>query len=298
MVRFYLSAIILLSLVGIACGPKIEEKLTCGSKTYSQSVKTDVAWIALEWNCRPGDWGSGFLVDKERGAFYTNKHVSNTFNSLGRGSHKVFFNGKVYNVEIVKTPPLVDAALIRITDPFNPSEFPEPAKVSTEIVAVGDKLFVEGLHVHPYRVRELDIAEGYDFPLVPIFKEYFHLGTINLDKEMEVVFERLEAKITELDKKISIQGQGTTNAQSARNASNSYVVIRTLKNHKFPFGGLSGTVVRNNKGETVGIFTAGPAEEFDPIAENPDGTVLLEQVYKTAYITPIEAVEELRKYIR
>lgn len=281
----------------IYCGPPVVVK-TEKTNTYYQPFKTDLAWIVLEWNGRPNGWGSGFLVDKEKGAFYTNKHVSNVFNTLGKGSHKIFFNGKIYNVETIKTPLLVDAALVRIIDQFDFSEFPEPKKFSTEELKVGDRLLIEGFHVHPYRVREHDISEGYNFPLVPIFKDYYRLSTKNLDLEREVVFERLEAEVVGLDKKIAIQGQGIGTAQSIRNSSNSYVEIRTLKDHKFPFGGLSGTIVRNSRFETIGIFTAGPEEEFDPIAESPDGFVLLQQVYKTAYVTPIAAVDNLRQYIK
>jgi S1-C subfamily serine protease len=46
----------------------------CGSDEGVQNFKTDVAWIVLEWNGQPQDYGSGFLVDKDRGEFYTNKH--------------------------------------------------------------------------------------------------------------------------------------------------------------------------------------------------------------------------------
>ncbi len=283
-----------------SCGSRPDDNPIKHTPIYEQNFKSDIAWVVLEWNGKPenGGWGSGFLVNKEKGAFYTNKHVGDVFNQLGRGSHKILFNGKVYNGVVVKTDILVDVALMQITDPFDSSEFPDPAPFAEEKVKVGDRVFVEGFHVHPYRIREKDIAEGYDFPLVPIFKSYYRLGTKNLDQEQEVVFERLEAEVTGVDKKTAIQGQGTGIIQSLRNESNLYIEIKTLKDHKFSFGGLSGTVVRNNKRETIGIFTAGPEEEYDPIAQSQDGFVLLKQVYRTANITPIEAVAKLKDYLK
>lgn len=269
-----------------------------GSKTYLQDFKTDVAWIPLEWNGKPMGWGSGFLVDKDRGAFFTNKHVSNEFNTVGKGSHKLFFNGKVYNTELVKTPPTVDAALIKITDEFDSSEFPESASFSGEKVKVGDRVWVEGFHVHSYSIRKADGESGYNFPVIPIFRDYYRMNTRDLDNEKEVVFEKLEARVTNINKKIEIGGQGSGIVQDMRNIVNLYIEIKTSKDHLFSFGGLSGTVVRNDKGETVGIFTAGPTEESVPVHELEDGSVVSKIVFQTAYITPIGAAEKLKNYLR
>jgi hypothetical protein len=283
----------------IACAPEIDQNIRCSSDTYTypQSFRTDVAWIVLERNCFPAGWGSGFLVDRNKGAFYTNKHVSNMFNSLGRGSHKLFFNGKVYNIALVRNPLLADAALVRITDPFNPSDFPEPSKFSEESTKIGEPVLIEGFHVHPSAIRVSDEAEGFKFPVLPVFVDNY--SKWKNDQGLELVFERLEGRITAVDKKIGeIQGQGSGTAQSLRGQVNSYIEVRTSKDHKFSFGGLSGTVVRNAKLETIGIFTAGPEEEFDPIAERPDGVKILQQVNKTAYITPIGAVSDLMEYLK
>jgi len=255
-------------------------------KTYlcPDDLKTDVAWIILEWNGKPvyGGYGSGFLINKKTGVFLTNKHVSNVFDVLGKGSHKIFFNCKVYNAAILKTSVLADAALVRITDSFDSSDFLKPAPFAGEKAKVGDKVVVEGFHVHPYWVRKADEEEGYKFPVIPVFRDYYNLGTKNLDKEQEVVFETLEAVVVAVDRKIEIKGQGSGIIQDLRESTNLYVTIKTTKDHKFPFSGLSGTVVRNGKGETIGIFTAGPE---------------LERVFKTAFLTPIESVENLKLYL-
>ena len=289
--------ILILALIFVACAPELDQKVSCGPSTYAQNFKTDVAWIVLEWNCRPMGWGSGFLANKEKGIFRTNKHVSDMFNSLGRGSHKVFFNGRVYNAEIVKTPLLVDAALIRITDPFDSSEFPEPAKIASEKAMVDDTFFLEGFHVHPYRIREVDMADGYDFPLVPIFRDYYKFSTMNLDKEQEVVFEKLEAKVVVLDKKINLQDADRSFVQQIRNDTNLYIEVRTLKDHRFSFGGLSGTVARNSKLEIAGIVTA-ETQRLEDVAELDHGMTLKKVVFDTIMITPIGALEDLDQYLK
>ena len=117
---------VLVLLAIVSCGQKPKEADNdCGERTTPpQGFKTDAAWIVSEWNCSPGGYGSGFLINKEYGAFYTNKHVINEFDNYGKGSHKIYFNGKFYNAEVVKVPPLRDAAIIRITDEFDSSEFP------------------------------------------------------------------------------------------------------------------------------------------------------------------------------
>ena len=285
----------------LGCQPSDIKDTLKRSDTYEQNFKSDVAWVVLEWNGKPkyGGWGSGFLVDRKRGAFYTNKHVGDMFDALGEGSHKIFFNGKVYNAAVVKTHLLVDVALVRITDPFDPSEFPEPAPIATEAPRVGDKVWVEGFHPHPYRVREADESEGFKFPRLSIFRDYYKIPIGDIEKEQEIVFERLEAVVEELDKNVPIGDQGSGFVQEIRNKVNLYMYIKTLKDHRFSFGGLSGTVVRNRAGETVGIFTAGPEVEYDKDTAMPleGGLFIAQRVYKTGAITPIKAVNDLKKYL-
>ncbi len=299
------SLILLCSVFVFSCRPgknNANNEKTPGIYPCPQGLKVDIAWIVLEWNGKPeyGGYGSGFLVDKERGAFFTNKHVSDMFNALGKGSHKIFFNCKVYNVKTVQAAPLADTALVQITDPFDFSDFPDSAPFAKEKVKVGDKVVVEGYHPHPYFVRMSDKEEGYDFPLIPIFKSYYNLGTKDLEKEREVVFEKLEATVIAINQKIKVEDQGEGIVQGIREDMNLYIKIRTIKDHKFSFGGLSGTVVRNKKGETIGIFTAGPQLEYDPETktELPGGSFLAKQVFKTALLTPIESVENLRLYLK
>ncbi|MBI2062600.1 MAG: trypsin-like peptidase domain-containing protein [Candidatus Yanofskybacteria bacterium] len=274
-------------------------------------LKTDAAWIVLEWNGKPryGGYGSGFLVDKESGAFFTNKHVSDMFNMLGQGSHKIFFNCEVHDVAIVKVPPLRDAAVIKITDSFNSSNFFGPAPIATEKVKVGDKVTVEGFHPHPYVLRELNRAEGgYNELLVPIYQKYYRTKiyyggrmTSNLDDEMEIVFEKITGTIFKIGTHVNFGDDFPGIVDRARNMANTYIMVKTDKDHKFPFSGLSGEAVKNIKGETVGILTLGPKEDFEIDKEetkrNADGKTYLKKVFKTFGFTPIRSVENLKLYL-
>jgi len=268
-------------------------------KTYPclAGLKTDAAWIVLEWNGKPvyGGYGSGFLIDKEKGLFLTNKHVSDLFDLLGKGSHKIFFNCRVYNAKVIGTSVLADAALVRITDLFDFSDFPNPKPFAGEKIKVGDYVVVEGYHLHPYWVRESDEAEGYKFPVVPIFRDYYNLGTKDLDVEREVVLETLDGVVVAVNEKVKIEGQGSGITQNVRESANIYIRAKTIKNHKFEFQGLSGSVVRNRKGETIGILTASPKVEYDPGTKIklPDGSFLAKRVFKTFLVTPISSVRDL-----
>ena len=294
----FLSALLLLValILTIGCGPKIEKTSGCDRpSTFSQNFKSDIAWVTLEWNCQLYGYGSGFLIDREKGAFYTNRHVSDMFDALGRGSHKVFFNGKVYNAKIVKAHNVVDAALVAITDRFDPSEFPEPAKISTEKVKLGDKLLIEGFHPHWYYIRQADEGNGYKFEQMSILKDYYNLGTRQLEKEKEIVVEKLWSEVTGLDKKADFESKNMT--QDLRNMVNIYIEVKTSKDHLFSFGGLSGTVVRNIKGETVGVVTA-EEEKLEEEQELGHGFVLLKKVFNAVYVTPIGVVDDLRQYLK
>lgn len=301
-------------LISIGCRSSSDTKdIGCGSRSYAQNLKTDVAWIVLEWNgqIQRGGYGSGFLVDKEKGAFYTNKHVSNMFNAFGRGSHKIFFNGKVCNAEVVQTPPLADAALIRITDNFDHSKFPDPPPISYEKLKIGDKVFMGGFHPHPYYIRQSDGEEGYKFEVIPIYKDYYRASTRNLEKEKEVVFEKLEGKVVEVDltwgevikrleKRFGQKFPAGSFVEEIGNRTNFFHEIRTLKDHKFPFGGLSGSPVRNSKGEIVGILTRQDLHRYDyneKELEEKGMTVIRKQLWDAVYLTPIDSTKELIKFL-
>jgi len=267
-------------------------------KTYPQNFKSDVAWIVSEWNGKPAGYGSGLLVDKEHGAFYTNKHVSDMFNSYGKGSHKIFFNGKIYNAEVVKVPALRDAALVRISDNFDSSEFPEPASFSAGKIVKGQTVILEGFHPHPQSIIDSNKNEGYDEILVPIWDKHYNLGTSNYDKSIEMVYEKIAGKVISVDAVAPLGVEDIVDL--ARELSNTYVMVRTLKDHKFSFGGLSGTIVRNTTGEIVGMVTI-EKENFEPDTEemnrSQDGNQYVKKVFNIIGFTPIASVANLKDYL-
>ena len=300
--RKTLSVFLLLFAV-CACNPSPHKdpNIFRREKRYSQGFKVDAAWIALEWGGKLNGFGSGFLIDRAKGAFYTNRHVSNIFDSLGKDSHKLFFNERVYNTEIVRTLTLTDASLIRITGSFDFSGFPEPAPISKEKVKIGDKVVIEGFHPHPYWVREADNAAGCHNILVPILRDYYEMNTRFVEKDMEIVFEKLSAQVVNLNVEGVLQVKPGDIAGEARNRSNLYIQIKTDRDHRFSFGGLSGSAVRNLKGEVIGIVTL-EKSHFRPdqkkTEEKQDGQMYLVQVFDTVLVTPIESVEVLRQYLK
>lgn len=269
-------------------------------KTYSQNMKTDVAWIVLNWNGQPFGYGSGFLVNKEKGIFYTNRHVRRMFDKLGKNSHKLFFNGKVYRIEAGKTFQMDDAAEVRIIDPFDPSEFPEPVLFAEEEPGAGDLIFVGGMHPHPYYIREQDKAEGFEYEIIPIFRDYFLQGTKNISKEREMVFEIIDGKVVDTEvtvkniqersgKELRFEGM----IEDMRNIANFYTQVRISKDHKFSFGGLSGSPAKNARGEIVGILTMQDLGRFDYDKDElqKHGAVVATQLFDTVYIAPIRSIE-------
>ncbi|MBI2058047.1 MAG: trypsin-like peptidase domain-containing protein [Candidatus Yanofskybacteria bacterium] len=300
---FVLVAAVWFILFSPACDSRPLKTEKPNTYPHPKDLKTDVAWIVLEWNGKPkyGGYGSGFLVDKYSGSFYTNKHVSDMFDSLGRGSQKVFFNGKVYNLAVVKVPALRDAAIVQIKDSFDFSEFPDSAPIAEEKVKKGDKVLIEGFHPHPYFVRESNKAEGgYNEKLVSIFKEYYNMGTRNLEKEVEVVFESFTGVVVETDASVFLNSPsgsgGITNR--AREMTNTYFMVKTDKDHKFSFGGLSGTAVKNTRGEIVGILTVEKTDFKELEKDENAGIKVVEIVFDLVGVTPIESVVSFRDYLK
>ena len=287
----------------LACGSGPTKTEKPNTYPHPKDLQTDIAWIVIEWNGKPkyGGYGSGFLADKHSGSFYTNKHVSDMFDSLGKSSQKIFFNGKVYNLAVVKVPALRDAAIVQITDSFDSSEFPDPAPVAKEKVKKGDKVFVEGFHPHHYFFRESNRIEGgYNEKLVPIFKEYYNIDTKDLVREREVVFERISGVVVETDASVFLNQSGSSGSvvNRAREMANKYFMVKTDRDHKFSFGGLSGTAVKNIKGEIVGILTV-EKTDFKELEKDEDtGIKIVEPIFDLVGVTPIESVVSFRDYLK
>ena len=271
--------VLLLLVIGVAC--KDDEKT---NDTYPQDLVTKVAYLVIENNDEPNVTASGFLVEREKGLFLTAKHFTSVLNKVGTRQFKLFFNGKVYDAELVQLPPLRDAALIRIVSNFDYNSFSEAAVFSQDKVKIGDKVFVVGFHQHHYRVRSINEKMGHPDKVVPIRRLYYHIETRDTLEEAEVVFDSLEAQVVGIETRWwLVPGNRAPNfSDSLRYRTNPYFDVFTERYHFGQFGGLSGGPVFNEKGEIVGIVTLG---------EDGDGGRIL-------MMTPIWYLKDLENYIK
>lgn len=286
----------LLLLFASSCGERPEKP----KNTYPHTAPaTPVALVVAEWNGRPHILASAFLVEREKGAFLTAKHFTDDLEALGGDTCRLFFNGKVFTARIAKLPPLRDAALLQISGDFDPASFPEPYKVSALEPRIGEKVFVLGLHPHPFWIREQNLKGGHGDTVIPILKNYYGMIEFDKNREMEIVSDRLEASVIEIQTKIKF-GDEEDAWTELRNSANSYIRARTKLNHKFSFGGLSGGAVTNAAGELIGLITAeDPARlEFDENGRLEGIDFSIQIVFDTLYITPIEDLKDLYLYIQ
>lgn len=274
------------------------------ARGYSQNFKTPVAFLVAEGPSRKQIMASGFLIEKEKGIFMTAKHFTDVLAALGIDNCKIFFNGNVYEAEVVKVPPLRDAALLRVSEAFDASGFPEPFKPAAKKVKAGDRVFVLGLHPHPFLVRRINQKHGLTDRVVPIFREYYNYETRDQLKEQEVVFDSLEGKVDSVNIKIHISNEDPTNfVHRVRYETNLYFKVKTARDHLFSFAGLSGGPVLNEAGETVGLITAETPNIIWPdLKGNPlfDNILKLtfEVRFEDLYLTPIESVKDLYDYAK
>lgn len=279
---------------------------------YPQDFKTNVAFLVLEWGGRkPHILASGYLADRDKGIFYTAKHFTDTFEPLGYRSCRVFFNGKIYEAELVRVPPLRDAALIKIVTSFSPSEFPELMKIVPKPPEIGDEVYIRGFHPHSFAVRGLNQLDGFPDKVVPIFENYYGQVTKDLSKESQVVFDNLKGTVAKADPE-SIRNNRILDKDQKRELlkyeSDEYIKVSMARDHRFSFGGLSGGLAVNSRDEVIGVITAQNPVKFefdhDGLFFDPSSNTLQvaltvkKQIFDTIYITPIQSISDLDDYIR
>ncbi len=291
---------ITIGLLVIGCGDPIQRRELNTYKAENryvdeQELVTQTAFLALESNGKlrydfkgdmeEGAYASGFLISRNRGLFKTAYHFSEHLGDNNVDWCRLFINTRVYRAGLYRANSSLDSAVLKILDKFDVNDFPEAPPMATKEVEVGDKVFIEGYHPHPYYVRLKDQELGKKFQLIPLLKNYYR--TVNADREdyTEIVYEVLEAEVTiksiTLDELYAEFNKGKTkpekkNPDDLSSGINTFIEIKTAEDHFFSFGGLSGTVVKNIRGEVIGEVT----RELNGYGE----------VKKIIYVTPIESV--------
>lgn len=304
---------LLFAVFGCGPPPSVKPNIYREEGIYPQNFSTPDALLADEWARKWKSLGSASLVNRDDGIFLSAKHVTDVFMGdaveLGSNECKIFFISKVYNCEVMRVPPLRDAVLVRIKGIFNSSDFPEPYPIATTPVKVGDKVFVEGFHPHPLIVTKSNAEDGFGDVTVPILKNYYEFRTADPMLDMEIVYDSLEATVVKLNVHIRVKDHSGQIDHSVmaqmRFQTNYYFQIKTARNHKFSFAGLSGgEVVRLNKDgrpEVVGIVTAEPPVrmEYDKKGQglHPDKPSRV-VVADTIMITPIDSIKDLLDYAK
>ncbi|MEK9180449.1 MAG: hypothetical protein AAB897_03495 [Patescibacteria group bacterium] len=274
-----------------ACGKTPEPRRKSYNHTWPQRP---VALVVAEWNGRPYIIASAFSID-ESGRFFTAKHFTDELFSLGIETCTLFYNGSVYEASVAKIPPLRDAAALTINGKFDPSPYPMPYKRTARKLKVGEKVFIEGFHPHPFYIREANAAEGFPDTVISILKDYYGIEMHDKNRESEIVSDRLEARVLATREKIKLAGKDDEWGK-VKDDINYYIKVKTDRNHKFSFGGLSGGPVTNGRGELIGLITAEQVVrmEFDDrgMLINPFAAQF-KAVSDTTYVTPIEEILDL-----
>lgn len=303
----------LLAVFVLGCDSPPVENLYRKERRFPGGLNVPVALIAAEWGGKPRVMGSAWLIDGGRGTLFTAKHVTDTFMNntieLGANECKVFLNGKVYGCVVVQVPPLRDAVVLKIIGSFGLAELPTSYKISTTKLDVGDKIYIQGFHPHPSEITKSNRADGLEDLVVPILETFYELREADPSRQKEIVFDNLEGKRVKSDPD-SIRNNlfldGEQKKALLQYENNSYIKVVTIRDHKFSFGGLSGGVALNEKGEAVGIITAQDPFRlefdkdgffFDPFGGGLMVTVK-KQHFDIIYVTPIESVKDLYDYAR
>lgn len=313
--RKTLSVLLLFSVC--ACNPPPTENVYREEGRFLGGLNVPVALLVAEWGGKPRVMGSTWLIDGGHGALFTAKHVTDAFINntieLGANECKVFLGIKVYTCFVDRVPSVRDAVVLKMFSSFNPVELPKPYKISTEPpkLKVGDPVFIQGFHPHPAEITKSNMEDGLKDLIVPVLKNFYELREADPTRQREIVFDNLEGRRVKPDPD-SIRKNPFLKDEEKKALleyeNDSYIKVHMVRDHKFSFGGLSGGVALNEKGEVVGIITAQDPLRFEYdkqgflIDPHSGGRIDVfrkkKQFFDTIYVTPIESVIDLYNYAR
>lgn len=313
----------ILLFITYACGPPPVNNIYRKEGNYPSSLNVPVALLVAEWGGKPRVMGSAWLIDGGSGALFSAKHVTDALIDniveFGANECKVFLNGKVYFCIVIQVQPLQDAVVLKILGPINQapeessnsvlirqkilSELPTPYKISATKLKVGDKVFIQGFHPHPYKIMKSNMTDGLKELIVPILQTFYELREADPLRQREIVFDSLEAMVVGINDRIKIDQQGSDSGENLKFQKNEYVRVVTTRNHKFSFAGLSGGAVIkiNDQGvaEAVGIVTAEKPERLKYNKKGQlEGKPVVEIISDTILVTPIYLAKDLYDYAR
>lgn len=304
-----------LLLVVSACGPPSVENPYRKENRFPGGINVPVAFLVSEWAGKSRILASGWLIDGGNGTLFSAKHFTDVFLNntieLGANECKVFLSGRIYTCIVVQVPPLRDAVVLKILGPFNRTELPKPYKISTTKLKIGDGVFIQGFHPHSAEITKSNMADGLNDLIVPILKTFYELREADSSRQREVVFDNLEGRVVKPDPE-AVRKNPFLNDHEKKALlefeNGAYIKVVMARDHKFSFGGLSGGVMLNEKGEAVGVITAQDILRFEYDEQgffiDPDSGKRIDvfkktkQFFDTIYVTPLESISDLTDYAR
>ena len=249
--------IFLILLVG--CGPP-KDHLNHYQKTRTYpiegSFREPVAAVVIERNGRfdvAARMCSAFLRNKKDGLFATARHCIEL-----DVEYKIFFCGKVYKARRIIDAGIADVGFVKITDNFDPADFPEPYPVG-DVPKTGDYVFARGIHMHREGLQKNKVIHR----ITEMYYGIKETDMVNgkLEKK-EFVYDDLPANVLSEDALVALmKGSYIDRENLDYLIRNHPIFMKTKSDHKISFGGLSGGPTVNSRGEVVGVNIVELGEE-------------------------------------
>jgi len=290
------------------------KKSDCGyGDTYEQDFGSTAALLVLEIHCKPVLMGSGWLVRKDKGVFFTAYHVVEPLDVVPVGKIRIFFNGRVYDGMRIDRAETQDIAAVAIINPFDAGIFPDPVPLATDTIMMGNRVALVGIHLHPPGLGAKNFGRYGPtvFRPLSVFSEYYGIRFGDPKQQMEFSFDSLPGYVMTSNKQVAIRGLAAPDSPNElvrlRYRKNRYGEVDLDDNHNTRLAGLSGGPVFISlypQGLLVlGAVTAEPMPrlEYGPKGELKNSEEFLSWitiVYDIAVITAVSHPEVRALYRR